>query len=270
MDMHFQVAMKPATLTQIYEKFHQIASPEIDQKARAYVSQSGANSNCARNADLCYQLKSNEIEQGLRPSRIVVVAQGDLEHRKIDRLLVVDYDTEGILLELDPHVPILTPVAWRFSIGEVPKPILEPEPAVAAAQPATAVPAQPATTAQDSAQGAEKGRAAAPAPNPSSAPQAPPARVTVPANVEAASIISQTKPVYPPEARASLIHGDVVLRAIIDKEGKISEVHVLEGDDVLAKSAVEAVRQWRYKPMLSDGVPTEVETTITITFSLAE
>jgi protein TonB len=88
--------------------------------------------------------------------------------------------------------------------------------------------------------------------------------------VEAASIITQTKPVYPPEARASLVQGDVVLRAIIDKEGIISEVHVLSGDDLLAKAAVEAVRQWRYKPMLSNGEPTEVETTITITFSLLE
>ena len=75
---------------------------------------------------------------------------------------------------------------------------------------------------------------------------------------------------YPPEARAKMIHGDVVLRAIIDKEGKISEVRVLDGDETLAKAAVDAVRQWRYKPMLSDGQPAEVETTITVTFSLAE
>jgi TonB family protein len=260
MNMNFMVPMSRAALTQIYEKFHQIAGPEIDQKARAYVSQSGANSNCSRNSDLCYQLKSGEIEQALRSARILVVAQGDLEQRKMDRLLIVDNDTEGVLLELDPHVPILSPVAWRFSIGTVPAPIVEPEPAVVMVQPAAAT----------STQGAEKGIAGEPVPNTQVSPDTPPARITVAANVVAASIISQTKPAYPPEARASLVHGDVVLRAIIDKEGKISEVHVLSGDDVLTKSAVDAVRQWRYKPMLSDGQPTEVETTITVSFSLLE
>jgi protein TonB len=86
--------------------------------------------------------------------------------------------------------------------------------------------------------------------------------------VEAASIVTQAAPAYPPEARAKLIQGEVLLRAIIDKEGKISEVHVLSGDDALAPAAVEAVRQWRYKPMLVDGEAREVDTTITVTFSL--
>jgi TonB family protein len=266
MDMHFQVAMKPEAIAQISAKFHQIAAAEIDREAREYVAHSGANSSCLRNSDWCYQLKSDEIEQGLRSARIVVVAQGDLEQRKIDRLLVVDYETESILLELDPRVPILNPVSWRFSIGEVPKPIFEPEPVAAQA----AISTQPASTAPVSAESADKEGAAVPAPVEPTAPAAPSARVVVPANVTAASIISRTKPEYPPEARANLIHGDVVLRAIIDKEGKISEVHVLSGDDALAKSAVEAVRQWRYKPMLSDGAPAEVETTITVSFSLLE
>jgi TonB family protein len=261
-DMHFSVPMKPAALTQMHEAFHKIASQEIDREAHEYVAQSGANSSCARNSDWCFQFKSNEIEQSLRSMRIVVVAQGSLEQRKLDRLLVVDFESEGILLELDPHVPILNPVAWRFSIGDVPKPIVEPEPALATPQPEPATPAAPL--------GTEKQGAGEPAPNPPNAPAPPAARIVVPANVEAASIISRTTPAYPPEARAGLIHGDVVLRAVIDKEGKISEVRVLDGNDVLAKAAIEAVRQWRYKPMLSDGQPTEVETTITITFSLAE
>ncbi|MBZ5642156.1 MAG: energy transducer TonB [Acidobacteriia bacterium] len=260
MTMNFMAPMSRAALNQVYEKFHQIAAPEIEQKARAYVTESGANSNCARNPDLCFQLKSNEIEQGLRPSRVVVVAQGDLEQQKIDRLLIVDYETEGILLELDPHVPILNPVTWRFSIGKVLPPPVDPEPPAAAVQPAPAAPVVES----------EKGSGAEPAPNAPNLPAGPPARIAVPANVEAASIISRTKPVYPPEARAKMIHGDVVLRAIIDKEGKISELRVLDGDETLAKAAVDAVRQWRYKPMLSDGQPTEVETTVTVTFSLAE
>jgi len=65
------------------------------------------------------------------------------------------------------------------------------------------------------------------------------------------------------------IQGDVILHAIIDKEGNISELQVLAGDDLLAQSALAAVRQWRYKPMLFDGEPAEVDTTITITFLAA-
>ena len=235
-DAYFRVPMDGATVNQIYEKFHQLAAPEIDRQAHDYVSKSGANSPCSRNADWCYKIKQDEIEKKLRSERLVVVAQGDLEQEKIDRYLLVDHDTETVLLEIDPHTLLLSSLAWRFSIGPVPIRPIEPEPAQSAAP----------------------------------AEQGTPARISVPANVTAASIISQTKPEYPPGARAKQLHGDVVLRAIIDKEGKISEVHVLSGDDVLAKAAVEAVRQWRYKPMLSDGVPTEVETTITVSFSLLE
>jgi protein TonB len=62
----------------------------------------------------------------------------------------------------------------------------------------------------------------------------------------------------------------VLLHAIIDKEGKISQVQVLSGDDLLSPAAVDAVRQWRYKPILVDGEPIEVDTNITITFSLTD
>ena len=98
----------------------------------------------------------------------------------------------------------------------------------------------------------------------------PPTRIRVPGKVTAATIVAQTKPQYPPQARAGHVQGDVVLHAIIDKEGKISELQVLSGNDSLAQSALEAVRQWRYKPMLFDGEPTEVDTTITVTFSLLD
>ena len=86
----------------------------------------------------------------------------------------------------------------------------------------------------------------------------------------AASIIEQVNPEYPPQARAAHVEGDVVLRATIDKEGKITQVQVLEGHELLAPAAVEAVGKWRYKPMLVDGEPKEVKTTITVTFSLKE
>src|ERR1035437_5062281 len=129
MEMNFLVPMTRATLNQIYDKFRQIAASEIDRKAREFVSKSGANSNCSRNPDWCSQIKADEIEQNLRAARIMVVAQGDLEQRKIDRLMVVDYDTETILLELDPHVSAFNGIAWRFSMGQVLPPPVEPVPA---------------------------------------------------------------------------------------------------------------------------------------------
>ena len=61
-----------------------------------------------------------------------------------------------------------------------------------------------------------------------------------------------------------------MLHAVIDKEGKVTQLQVLSGDNVLAQAAVEAVRQWRYKPMLVEGEPRESGTTITVTFSLQE
>ena len=258
LEANFRVIMIPATVNQIYDKFHQIVAQEIDQKARDYVSKAGAGSICARNPDLCLKFEKEDIEKNLRAERIIVAARGDLASKKIDHLLLADYETEGILLELDPNISSLNNAAWRFSIGDIP------------ALPADVAPAE--TQAQigqigESALSANTGESASNAPTPSSPP---PTRVRIPDNVTAASIISQAKPQYPPKARESHIEGDVVLHAVIDKEGKISEVQVLSGDDLLAKSALEAVRQWRYKPIIINGEPADVETTITITFSLLE
>jgi outer membrane biosynthesis protein TonB len=59
-----------------------------------------------------------------------------------------------------------------------------------------------------------------------------------------------------------------VLHAIIGKDGKIRSLKVVSGPDELAHSALDVVRQWTYKPYLLNGNPTEVETTITVNYSL--
>jgi len=195
---------------------------------------------------------------------------GILEQKKIDRYMLVDYATETILAELAPKGLNLNGLAWRFSIGPVPTPPVEPEPVVAAAEPPPAAPAEPAPSPELQAEGAATGTASEPAAKATSPAENIPARILIPADVIAASIITHISPQYPPKARAARIHGDVVLHATIDKEGKVSGVQVLSGDEALADAAVEAVRQWRYKPILTDGEPTEVDTTITITFSFIE
>lgn len=269
-DAALRVPLKVATLNQVYAKFHEIAGQEIDQKAHEYVAKAGAGSNCSRNPDWCYKYAKEDIEQRLRSERMVVVAQGDLESMRMDSLLLVDYDTEAVLLEVDAHIQGLSSAAWRFSIGPVPAAPVEPVSAESQATPTTASSAEPVPSPGQNAQGAKSGNIGESASGASTSSKTPSTRAVVPGNVTAATIVTQTKPEYPARAMASHIQGEVVLHAIIDKEGKISEVQVLSGDDALAQSALEAVRQWRYKPMLVDGEPKEVDTTITVTFSLKE
>ena len=69
-------------------------------------------------------------------------------------------------------------------------------------------------------------------------------------------------------ARRAGIQGDVVLHAIIGTDGRILELRVVSGSPLLVRAAVDAVQQWRYQPTLLDGEPVEVETTITVTFTL--
>ena len=75
-------------------------------------------------------------------------------------------------------------------------------------------------------------------------------------------------PGYPSLAREMRKEGTVELLATISKTGAITKVKVLSGDATLAKSAVEAVRQWKYRPYLLNGEPVEIETQITINFKL--
>jgi protein TonB len=79
-------------------------------------------------------------------------------------------------------------------------------------------------------------------------------------------LIKRVQPKYPPAALAAHVQGAVQIEATINKEGKVVDVKVLSGDPVLARAALEAVRQWRYKPYYLDGQPVEVETQIAVNF----
>jgi protein TonB len=69
-------------------------------------------------------------------------------------------------------------------------------------------------------------------------------------------------------ARQARIQGTVVLHAIIDKEGRVSELQVVSGHPLLVQSALGAVQNWRYRPTMLNGEPVEVDTTINVTFTL--
>lgn len=84
-----------------------------------------------------------------------------------------------------------------------------------------------------------------------------------------ANLLHKVQPIYPSLARQARVQGAVELRAIISKTGTIENLVVVSGHPMLASAAVEAVRQWRYRPYLLNNQPVEVETEITVNFSLS-
>jgi TonB family protein len=97
-----------------------------------------------------------------------------------------------------------------------------------------------------------------------------PSRLSVGGTVQAAKIVTKVPPVYPESARSAGISGTVVLHAVIGMDGKPLSLRVMNShiDPDLAHSAVDAVNQWRYTPTLLNGEPIEVDTTITVIYSL--
>ena len=82
-------------------------------------------------------------------------------------------------------------------------------------------------------------------------------------------LVRKVLPTYPPLARSARIQGTVVLQAMIGQQGTIEDLRLVSGHPMLATAAIEAVRQWRYRPYILNGQPVEVETQITVNFSLA-
>jgi periplasmic protein TonB len=98
---------------------------------------------------------------------------------------------------------------------------------------------------------------------------ATPQRVRVSQGVTQGLVIRRIQPAYPPLARQARIQGQVVLQAEISKDGTIQNLRLISGHPMLAPAAIEAVKQWRYKPYFLNGEPVEVETQITVNFSLS-
>lgn len=95
---------------------------------------------------------------------------------------------------------------------------------------------------------------------------APPIRIS---HMSEGDLVRKILPAYPPLARSARIQGQVVLQAVISKQGVIENLTVLAGHPMLVPAAKEAVRQWRYRPYILNNEPVEVETQITVNFSLA-
>lgn len=99
-------------------------------------------------------------------------------------------------------------------------------------------------------------------------PPQPPLVVRQSEGVQAAQLITRIEPIYPPAALAMHMSGTVRLKAIIAMDGTVKQLDVLSGNPILARSALDAVRRWRYRPTLLNNQPVEVETDITVIFQL--
>lgn len=98
---------------------------------------------------------------------------------------------------------------------------------------------------------------------------ATPQRVRVSSGVSTGLLIRKVTPNYPQLAKQARIQGSVVLQAEISKEGTIQNLQLISGHPMLAPAAIEAVKQWRYKPYLLNGEPVAVETQVVVNFSLS-
>jgi len=102
------------------------------------------------------------------------------------------------------------------------------------------------------------------------APPAPQEPVRVASAVMAGMSLKRPMPVYQEEAKEKHVQGAVILHAIISKTGTVESLDVTSGAEELRESALEAFRQWTYKPYLLNGQPVEVETTIVVIYTLPD
>ena len=98
---------------------------------------------------------------------------------------------------------------------------------------------------------------------------ATPQRIRVSSGVQSGLLIRKVNPTYPPLARQARIQGVVILQAQISKDGNIENLQLISGHPMLAPAAIEAVKQWKYKPCFLNGEPVEVETQVIVNFSLS-
>jgi TonB family protein len=133
----------------------------------------------------------------------------------------------------------------------------------AAALPAAAAQDSGTTTQQDKQQDAQK---EAPQDGQSARPRQ--MRVRVSQGVAAGLLIKKVNPSYPPDAREAKIQGVVLLHVMISRDGDVTSVELISGAPELAPAAIDAVKQWRYRPYQLNGESVEVDTQVQVSFTL--
>jgi TonB family protein len=118
-------------------------------------------------------------------------------------------------------------------------------------------------------QGTSTSQSSAPEPSTQSSANAEATRsVRIGGNVAQASLMYQVAPVYPPLAKSAHVSGTVLLHCVIGTDGTVQNLEYISGPPLLMKSAMDAVRQWRYKPTLINGMAVRVDTTVSVVFTL--
>ena len=110
-----------------------------------------------------------------------------------------------------------------------------------------------------------------PAPPPPPAPPpvvAPPAPVRIGGQITTPALLYRVEPEYPEVAVRAQVTGIVILEATVDTEGRVESVRVLRSITLLNNAAVEAVKHWRYSPLVLNGIPTPFVLTVTLNFSI--
>jgi protein TonB len=115
-----------------------------------------------------------------------------------------------------------------------------------------------------------KSTTTSPTPSQTPADQQLPKRVRISQGVSQGLLLKKVQPEYPKKARKKHVQGSVLMQAVIGKTGDVADLHVISGDELLVPSAVEAVKQWKYKPYLLEGEPVQVETQITVNYVLSQ
>ena len=165
------------------------------------------------------------------------------------------------------------PTAPPSPAKSVPRQDVEPRGGLESRQPKTPVPAipdpAPVHVPADNVESQRVPNSTAPPPPPVPEKKTAPRRIRVGGNVAKARLIRQVRPAYPPLARQARIQGTVKLSAVIGKDGSIKNLDVQSGHPLLVPAALDAVKQWHYKPTLVNGEAVDVLTNIDVNFTLS-
>ena len=100
--------------------------------------------------------------------------------------------------------------------------------------------------------------------------EAPHAPIQLPPDSTPTLLLRKVAPLYPPLARQARIQGAVVLSIVVNKDGEVRDMRLVSGHPMLSPAAINAVKQWRYKPYMSGDEPVEVQTIVRVNFELAD
>jgi protein TonB len=97
-----------------------------------------------------------------------------------------------------------------------------------------------------------------------------PQKVSISSGVAVGLLVQKSTPVYPPIAKTAHVSGTVVIQATISKTGAVGNLRAVSGPAMLRQAALDSVKTWRFRPYMLDGEPVEVDTTVNVTFALAQ